>query len=149
MVIHGGGWSSGSRVAHVGQILELVTRAGYNWFAIDYRLGGLSRLDDSLADVRAALAFIRCHARDFGIDPNQLVLLGEDSGADLAARAAAERPAGVIGSVLIGGIFDPAAVAAKTHDEDRSVAPIASPPPPLQTLPVARRAWRGGHRNAT
>ena len=41
VVIHGGGWSSGSRVAHIGQILEAVTRAGYNWFALDYRLGGL------------------------------------------------------------------------------------------------------------
>ena len=26
--------------AHVGQILELLTRAGYNWFSVDYRLGG-------------------------------------------------------------------------------------------------------------
>ena len=33
VVIHGGGWSSGSRVAHVGQILEVVTHAGYNWFS--------------------------------------------------------------------------------------------------------------------
>ena len=41
VVIHGGGWSSGSRVAHVGQILEALTRAGYNWFSLDYRLGGI------------------------------------------------------------------------------------------------------------
>lgn len=31
VVIHGGTWSSGSRVAHVGQMLEVLTRAGYNW----------------------------------------------------------------------------------------------------------------------
>jgi acetyl esterase/lipase len=41
IVIHGGGWESGSRIAFVGQFLEMLTRAGYNWFSIDYRLGGI------------------------------------------------------------------------------------------------------------
>ena len=69
VVIHGGSWSSGGRTAHVGQILELLTQAGYHWFSVDYRLGGLARYEDSLADVRAALDFIRCRAGAFGIDP--------------------------------------------------------------------------------
>ena len=82
-----------------------LTRAGFNWFSLDYRLSGLARFEDSLADIRAALAFIRCHAADFRIDPNRLVLLGEDSGAQLAALLAAERRPGVIGAVLIGGFL--------------------------------------------
>ncbi len=127
VVLHGGGWSSGSRVAHVGQILEAVTRAGYNWFSLDYRLGGLTRFEDSLTDVRAALAFIRCHAAGFGIDANQLVLLGEDSGAQLAALLAAERPAGVVGAVLIGGFYDLGAIPALSRDVDRDVLARASP----------------------
>lgn len=106
VVIHGGGWTSGSRIAHVGQILELLTRAGYNWFSLDYRLGGLARHEDSLADLRAALAFIRCRSDDLGIDPGQLVLLGEDSGAHLAALLSSERPPGVVGTVLVGGFYD-------------------------------------------
>ena len=106
VVIHGGTWSSGSRVAHVGQLLDVLTRAGYHWFSVDYRLGGLPRFEEALADLRAALAFIRCRARELGIDPNRLVLLGEDSGAHLAALLAAERPPGVIGAVLVGGFYD-------------------------------------------
>ena len=39
LVVHGGGWTTGSRVAHIGQFLELLTEAGYQWVAIDYRLG--------------------------------------------------------------------------------------------------------------
>jgi alpha-L-fucosidase 2 len=116
IVIHGGGWTSGSRIAHVGQILEFLTSAGYNWFSLDYRLGGLTRYEESLADIRAALSFIRCRSRDFGIDANHLVLLGEDSGARLAALAAGERLPGVIGAVLIGGSYEP------------NVSPGASPP---------------------
>ena len=106
IVIHGGGWSSGSRVAHVGQILETLTLGGYHWFSVDYRAGGLSRFDYSITDLRAALAFIRCRAAEFGIDANQLVLRGEDSGAHLAALLAAERQPGVLGAVLIGGFYD-------------------------------------------
>jgi alpha-L-fucosidase 2 len=127
VVIHGGGWSSGSRIAHVGQILEVLTRAGFNWFSLDYRLGGLARFEDSLADIRAALAFIRCHAGDFRIDANRMVLLGEDSGAQLVALLAAERPPGVIGGVLIGGFYDLDAVPALTRDIDRDVVTRASP----------------------
>jgi acetyl esterase len=106
IVIHGGTWSSGSRVAFVGQILEVLTRAGYNWFSVDYRLGGLAHYEDALADLRSALFFIRCRASELGVDPNQLVLLGEDSGAHLGALLAAARPAGVIGAVLLGGFYD-------------------------------------------
>ena len=107
IVIHGGGWTSGSRIAHVGQILEFLTSAGYNWFSLDYRLAGLEGYQESLADIRAALSFIRCRSTEFGIDANQLVLLGEDSGAQLAALAAGEHLPGVIGAVLIGGFFEP------------------------------------------
>ena len=127
VVVHGGSWSSGSRAAHVGQILELLTAAGYNWFSIDYRLAGLAHYDDSLADVRAALSFIRCRAGELGIDGNRLVLLGEDSGAQLTALLAAERPPGVIGAVLVGGFYDLAAAADIAKGVDPGVLARASP----------------------
>jgi len=106
IVVHGGGWTSGSRIAHVGQILETLTRGGFNWFSLDYRLSGLERYEDSVADLRSGIAFIRCHAADFRIDPNRLVLLGEDSGAHLTALLSGERLPGVVGVVLIGGFYD-------------------------------------------
>lgn len=126
IVIHGGGWSSGSRIAHVGQILERLTHAGYNWFSIDYRLGGLARFEDSLADIRSALAFIRCHAGELRIDASRLVLLGEDSGAHLAALLASEQPRGVVAAVLIGGVYDPGAVPSLTGDVSRATLTRAS-----------------------
>src|SRR5512145_384242 len=106
IVVHGGGWESGSRIAFVGQFLEMLTRAGYNWFSIDYRLGGIQKYKDALDDLRAATDFIRCNAKKFRIDPNNIALLGEDSGAHLAAMLLTERPAGVKAAVLIGGFYD-------------------------------------------
>jgi alpha-L-fucosidase 2 len=127
LVVHGGGWTSGSRVAHVGQILETLTAAGYNWFSIDYRLDGLNGVEGSLADVRSALAFLRCHAGELGIDPRRLLLLGEDSGAQLSALLAAERPDGVVGAVLVGGFYDLAATPAVTTGLEAAAIARASP----------------------
>ena len=143
VVIHGGTWSSGSRVAHVGQILDVLTQAGYHWFSVDYRLGGLPRFEESLADIRTALAFIRCRARELGIDPNRLVLLGEDSGAHLAALLAAERLRGVIGAVLVGGFYDLTTTPGVSKDVDGALVARASPatrvvpamPPLLPAMP--------------
>ena len=96
VVIHGGG-TSGSRIAHIGQLLELLTHAGFNWFAIDYRSHDPAAAAD---DVRAALGFVRCQARAFRIDPDRVAVLGEDTGADLAATARA-----VQATVLVGGTY--------------------------------------------
>ena len=104
MVIHGGGWTSGSREAHIGQLLELLTGAGYSWVSVDYRIGGPAAIADAVADVRAALDLVRCHARRLGVDGERLVLLGEDAGAEIAARLARATP--VAGTVLIGGTYD-------------------------------------------
>jgi acetyl esterase len=106
IVVHGGGWNSGSRIAFVGQFLEMLTRAGYNWFSIDYRLGGVQNYKDALDDLRAATDFVRCNAKKFRIDPNNIALLGEDAGAHLAAMFLTEKPAGVQAAVLIGGFYD-------------------------------------------
>ena len=53
--------------------------------------------------------------RELGVDRDRLVLLGEDSGAHLAALLSAERPPGVIGAALIGGFYDLAAT--RRHEE--------------------------------
>jgi alpha-L-fucosidase 2 len=102
VVIHGGG-GTGSRIAFVGQFLELLTAAGYNWFSVDYRL---ANADESVDDLRAALAFIRCHAQEFRVDAARLALLGEDTGADLALRLARDPAAGVQTVVAVGGRFE-------------------------------------------
>ena len=106
LVVHGGGFTAGSRIAFVGQFLETLTRAGFNWFSLDYRLGGVARHRDALDDVRAALAFVRCRAGELGVDPMRLAVLGEDAGAHLAALLAAEKPAGLRAAALVGGLYE-------------------------------------------
>ncbi|NOT63252.1 MAG: alpha/beta hydrolase fold domain-containing protein [Acidobacteria bacterium] len=102
IIIHGGGGDTGSRIAFIGQFLELLTAAGYNWFAVDYRL---TNADEAVDDVHAALVFIRCHAQEFRIDTNRIALLGEDTGAQLALRLAQDKSLAVQAVVSVGGRF--------------------------------------------
>lgn len=103
IVVHGGGGDRGSRVAFVPQFLDMLTRDGYNWVSIDYRLGVPPA--DAVDDVRAAVEFVRCHARELRIDAERLVLFGEEYGADLIAQLAASPPPGVKAVVLVGASF--------------------------------------------
>ena len=79
----------GPQFNYVTKLYEQLTRDGYAWFAPDYR---------DFKDVAAAVNFIRCPGR-FNITPT-LVLLGEDNGAPIALRLAAQG-AGVTGVVTI------------------------------------------------
>lgn len=106
MVIHGGGGATGSRVAFVGQFLELLTQSGVHWFSIDYSLGGPERTGAAVADIESAIAFLQCHARRLRIDPSRILLLGEDSGADLAIEVATRPGASpLFGLLLMGGRY--------------------------------------------
>jgi acetyl esterase len=127
IVVHGGGWERGSRAAFTGQFLELLTRAGYNWVAIDYRLGTLANHERAVEDVQAALGFVRCHARELKIDPARLVLWGEDTGAQLAALVASRASSGVRAMVLVGGWYDLHAVASIPRGSPNELVLRASP----------------------
>lgn len=106
LVLHGGGWTHGSRVTYISQFLEMLAKAGFNWFSIDYRLAPRHPLPAALEDVRAALQFVRCNAARFRIDPERIALLGDDAGGHLAALLATARPAGVQAVVTLGSPFD-------------------------------------------
>jgi alpha-L-fucosidase 2 len=101
VVVHGGG-TAGSRVAFVGQILETLTDAGFNWASIDYRLDAGPAAAE---DVAAAVGFLRCHAAALGTRPDRIALLGEDSAAGLVSEAAAAVRPGVQGVAIVGGRF--------------------------------------------
>ena len=89
VVVHGGGWTSGSRIARVGQLLELLTVAGFSWFSIDYRQTPEYRHPDQLDDLRRAIRFVRHHARRFRVDPDRLAAIGESASGQMVAQLAA------------------------------------------------------------
>lgn len=92
--LHGGAliWGSCSYMVRPEQI-ELYTRAGYVFVAIDYRLAPESKLPDILADVQDGMQWVRERgARDFGVDPRRLALVGHSAGGYLALLAGVHAP---------------------------------------------------------
>ena len=90
ILIHG---SQGDKSTHLTQLFEVLDRAGFAWFSINYR---------NLDDVRAAVNYIRCPGR-FNVT-GRPVLIAEDTGASLAVGVAQEAEAS--GLVLFGARFD-------------------------------------------
>ncbi|MCE9615181.1 MAG: alpha/beta hydrolase [Lentisphaerae bacterium] len=94
--LHGGAlmWGSCAYMTRPEQV-ELYTRAGYTFIAMDYRLAPESKLPDILADVTDGIRWVRDRGpRELGIRPDRLALIGHSAGGYLALLAGARvRPA--------------------------------------------------------
>jgi acetyl esterase/lipase len=87
MWIHGGGWDRGDR--HLpGNVpaQELLTR-GFAVASLDYRLSGEAVFPAQIADVKAAIRYVRAHATEFALDAGRIAVWGESAGGHLAALA--------------------------------------------------------------
>jgi acetyl esterase/lipase len=87
VLVHGGGWSSGSRVALDG-LARSLGRQGWAAFSVDYRLAPRWRFPAAFEDVQTAIAWVRRHALDFRIDVRRIALFGVSAGGNLALLAA-------------------------------------------------------------
>lgn len=87
--IHGGGWTSGEPGRFLPNAKYFALRGAVG-FTVQYRLvkpGGPS-VTDAVNDVKDALAYIRLHAAELGVNPQRLVAAGDSAGGHLAMMAA-------------------------------------------------------------
>ncbi len=87
LVIHGGGWINGSS----DQLPELnwyLNQKGYAVISVDYRLSPGWLWPAPRDDIFRALKFIRAHATEWKIDPDQWAILGRSAGAQIAGVVA-------------------------------------------------------------
>jgi acetyl esterase/lipase len=135
---YGGTWSAGrkSNYAFVGAALA---EHGYVTVIPDYRLYPKVRFPTFVADGAQAVAWAQQHARDFGGDPDRLVLMGHSAGAHIAAllalnpsyvAAAGVRPHSIAGFIGLSGPY------ALVPDTDTLHAIFAPPHVPSDWQPV-------------
>lgn len=86
LFIHGGAWTGGSASTFFPYINYFALR-GMVGISIDYRLIAKETDDimNCIADCKAAIRFVKLHAKELGVDTNQIVLSGESAGGHLAA----------------------------------------------------------------
>ncbi len=85
IMIHGGGWSSGSRSSFTAPELA---EEGFAVATIDYRLSPEFKFPAHIQDVKAAIRFLRSHAAQYQINPDKIGLWGSSAGGHLAVLSA-------------------------------------------------------------
>lgn len=89
VIVHGGGWSAGSKGSAVYQGLLLdYARQGYVTTSVEYRLTQEAPFPTGVADVKCAVKWVRAHAEELGVDPDRVGAYGHSAGAHLVMMAA-------------------------------------------------------------
>jgi len=83
LLIHGGGWGSGDRTL-MYPLADYLGKRGYITIAVEYRLSPEAQYPAAVDDINNAIEWVRKNGREYGIDPNRIVILGCSAGAQLA-----------------------------------------------------------------
>jgi len=83
LLIHGGGWASGSK-ENERVMAQHLAENGYVGVAVQYRLSEEAKYPAAVIDLKDALRWMRENAKKYSIDPDKIVVLGASAGAQLA-----------------------------------------------------------------
>jgi acetyl esterase/lipase len=86
--IHGGGWVLGFKERQAVPLMRHLAANGWVVFNIDYRLSPAATWPDHLIDCKRAVAWVREHAAEFGVDPSFVAATGGSAGGHLTAMLA-------------------------------------------------------------
>ncbi len=84
VLIHGGGWTSGSRT-DLGNIRKELVDEGFLVASVDYRLAPDNKLPAAMEDINCAVRYLRANAVNYNLDPNNIGAAGGSAGGHLAA----------------------------------------------------------------
>lgn len=86
--IHGGGWVMGDKREQGIPLLTHLAANGWVGFNVNYRLSPAATWPDHLVDCKRAVAWVREHADEWGIDPDFIAVTGGSAGGHLTALVA-------------------------------------------------------------
>jgi acetyl esterase/lipase len=133
VIVHGGGWSSGSKSVDVYQKMMVdYARKGYVTVNVEYRLTREAPFPACIEDVKCAVRWLRAHAEKYKIDPDRIGAFGHSAGAHLALMLAmAPKSAGLEGD----GGWD-------AYSSKVNVAAAGSPPTELgRNTQMSKTEW--------
>jgi acetyl esterase len=82
---HGGGWVTGSPGSHDGLCRELCAGARVRVVSVSYRLAPEAPFPAAVDDSLAAFREIAGRARELGVDPRRIAVMGDSAGGNLSA----------------------------------------------------------------
>jgi acetyl esterase/lipase len=111
VVIHGGAFSVGDKTDMRNEVRALVAR-GYAVASPNYRMSGEAPFPAAVADVKAAVRWLRANADRYGLDPTRIGAIGESAGANLAAMLGTSGNLTFPEDTALGNITQPSTVRA-------------------------------------
>jgi acetyl esterase/lipase len=113
MVIHGGGWTGGTKESMVARWVLPYVKQGFVAVNVEYRLAKAKTAPAAVEDVLKAAAWFESNAKRLGADPKRIVVTGGSAGGHLALMvgmtpksAGLGKPARVAAVVNFYGITD-------------------------------------------
>jgi acetyl esterase/lipase len=86
--IHGGGWILGDKREQGLPLCNHLAKLGWVCANANYRLSPGATYPDHVIDAKEAVAWLREHSDDYGVDPDFIAIAGNSAGAHIAAMTA-------------------------------------------------------------
>ena len=83
--IHGGGWINGDRIGYAAAAIQLSRTGDYAAVAVGYRLTNEAHWPEQAYDCKAAIRWIRGHAKEFNFDSDHIGVTGSSAGGHLSS----------------------------------------------------------------
>jgi prolyl oligopeptidase len=87
ILVHGGGWVRGDKQTFIKPLFEPLSKAGFTWFSINYRLAPAHRWPACADDVATAIRWVRANAKEYKVDAGRIAIIGESAGGHLVSWA--------------------------------------------------------------
>jgi len=84
-LIHGGGWVNGDRLGYAAAAIQFARTGDYASVAVGYRLTKEAHWPAQVYDCKAAIRWIRAHAKEYNLDPDKIAVMGSSAGGHLSS----------------------------------------------------------------
>ncbi|MEQ1825504.1 MAG: alpha/beta hydrolase fold domain-containing protein [Pirellula sp.] len=83
--IHGGGWRNGDKNGGLNWVAPYLASGNYAGASIGYRLTGESQWPAQIHDCKAAIRWLKAHAKEYDVDENKIGVIGTSAGGHLVS----------------------------------------------------------------
>jgi len=84
--IHGGGWKAGDKSSGLGNVSRFVQSGEYAGVSVGYRLTDEARWPAQIHDCKAAIRWIKAHAKEYNLDATKIGVWGTSAGGHLVSH---------------------------------------------------------------
>lgn len=89
ILVHGGGFVNGTKTSYIKPLFEPLSKAGFTWFTINYRLAPQHRFPACIEDTEAAIRWVKAHAKEYKVDVKRIAIIGESAGGHIVSYVGA------------------------------------------------------------